>query len=278
MSPDRLLPVAPSNAARRPSIAFVIPAYNEEALIGRCLSSVVAEVARFGGNVEIIAVDNNSTDRTADIIAAFPTVRLVREIRKGPVFARSRGFDEAADAELIASIDGDTIVPAGWLDVVAAEFGRDAGLVCLSGPYIYYDLPWLSRMMVESYYFVAAGIHLIERYLLRRGAVVQGGNVVLRRSAWVAAGGYDTSIEFYGDDTDIAMRMSRVGSVHFTRRLRMLTSGRRLAQEGVFRTGFTYALNFFWVTFTGRPITTKFSDIRPVSAPVEQQFGDVKPR
>lgn len=280
MSSDLAMPVSLSEARSRStlSIAFVIPAYNEEALIGPCLDSVVAEVARFGGKVEIIAVDNNSTDRTAEIVAGFPTVRLVREMRKGPVFARSRGFDEAANAELIASIDGDTIVPAGWLDVIADEFGRDPELVCLSGPYVYYDLPRLSRMLVEAYYVAAAGIHAFERHILRRGAVVQGGNVVLRRSAWVAAGGYDTSIEFYGDDTDIAMRMSRVGSVHFTRRLRMLTSGRRLAQEGLLRTGFTYALNFFWVTFTGRPITRQFSDIRPASAPVEEQLGDIKRR
>lgn len=251
----------------RTKIAFVIPAYNEEHLIGPCLSTVVAEADRFGGDVEIVVVDNNSRDRTAAVVSGFPQVRLIHETRKGPVFARSRGFDEVPDADLIASIDGDTLVPPGWLDVVADEFHRDPRLVCLSGPYIYYDLPALSRAFVEAYYFLAAGIHFLQRHILRRGAVVQGGNVVLRRSAWVEAGGYDTSIEFYGDDTDIAMRMSRVGNVRFTRRLRMKTSGRRLATEGLFRTGFTYAINFFWVTFTGRPITKEYRDIRPTGRP-----------
>ena len=244
-------------------LAFVIPAYNEEDLVGQCLKSVVAEVERFGGNVEIVAVDNNSTDGTAAAIAAFPQVRLVTETRKGPTFARARGFDEVPDADLVASIDSDTIVPEGWLDVVADEFARDPRLVCLSGPYIYYDLPLLSRMMVETYYALAVVIHFVQRRILRRGAVVQGGNVVLRRKSWIEAGGYDTSIEFYGDDTDIAMRMSRVGNVKFSHRLRMKTSGRRLATEGMFRTGFTYAINFFWVAFTGRPITKDYRDIRP---------------
>lgn len=246
-----------------PRIAFVIPAFNEEKLIGRCLDSVVAEATRFGGRVDIVAVDNNSTDRTAEVIAGFPAVRLVKELRKGPVYARARGFEEVASADLVASIDGDTIVPPGWLDVVADAYRRDPDLVCLSGPYVYYDLPWISRMMVEGYYVLAVLIHFCQRHILRRGAVVQGGNVVLRRRAWIDAGGYDTSIEFYGDDTDIARRISRVGNVQFSRRLRMLTSGRRLAKEGLFKAGFTYAINFFWVSFTGRPITKRYKDIRP---------------
>ncbi|HHB83700.1 MAG TPA: glycosyltransferase, partial [Devosia sp.] len=44
-------------------LAFVIPAYNEETLIGACLASVVAEVRRSGYDVEIIVVNNASTDR-----------------------------------------------------------------------------------------------------------------------------------------------------------------------------------------------------------------------
>jgi hypothetical protein len=42
----------------------------------------------------------------------------------------------------------------------------------------------------------------------------------------------------------------------------MWTSGRRLAEEGIVRTGLDYTVNFFWVTFLGRPKTTEYSDIR----------------
>jgi hypothetical protein len=59
------------------------------------------------------------------------------------------------------------------------------------------------------------------------------------------------------------VRLSKVGKVKFIFKLKMLTSGRRLAEEGVFRTALTYTLNFFWVTFAGKPATKEHTDIRP---------------
>jgi hypothetical protein len=93
--------------------------------------------------------------------------------------------------------------------------------------------------------------------------VVQGGNFVFKRDAWIKAGGFNRAIKFYGEDTDVAVRLSKVGRVKFTHRLKMKTSGRRLAEEGVFRTGLTYTLNFFWVTFAGKPATHEHTDVRP---------------
>jgi hypothetical protein len=86
---------------------------------------------------------------------------------------------------------------------------------------------------------------------------------VFRRAAWQQVGGYDRSIQFFGEDTDVAVRLSKVGGVKFTFALKMNTSGRRLEKEGVFRTAGTYTLNFFWVTFRGKPATKDYTDIRP---------------
>src|ERR1700712_1631384 len=131
-------------------LAFVIPAYNEEALIGKCVESVLAEVKRSGRQIDIVVVNNNSTDRTAEVARSYPGVRVVDEKQKGLVSARDGGF-QATTAELVANIDGDTIVPPGWLDTVFREFERDPGLVCLSGPYVYYDLsPW-NRFLISLF-------------------------------------------------------------------------------------------------------------------------------
>ncbi len=242
-------------------LAFVIPAYNEEALIGKCVESVLAEVKRSGRDVDVVVVNNNSTDRTREIAASYEGARVVDEVQKGLVSARDAGF-RATTAELVANIDGDTIVPPGWIDTVFAEFEKDPKLVCLSGPYVYYDLnPW-QRFLVGMFYGLTSLIYWVNRYVLRVGSVVQGGNFVLKRDAWIRAGGFNREIKFYGEDTDVAVRLSRQGNVKFTHRLKMLTSGRRLAEEGVFRTGLTYTLNFFWVTFAGKPATQEHSDIR----------------
>jgi glycosyltransferase involved in cell wall biosynthesis len=243
------------------NLAFVIPAYNEEALIGKCVESVLAEVKRSGRQVDVVVVNNNSTDRTREIASSYPGVRVVDELQKGLVSARDGGF-KATTAELVANIDGDTIVPPGWIDTVFREFEKDDGLVCLSGPYVYYDLGAYDRFLVSLFYALTWLIYVVNRYVLRVGSVVQGGNFVFRRESWIKAGGYNREIKFYGEDTDVAVRLSKIGKVKWTYALKMLTSGRRLAEEGVFRVGMTYTLNFFWVTFAGKPATHEHTDIR----------------
>ena len=244
-------------------LAFVIPAYNEQALIGKCVESVLAEIKRSGRtDVDVVVVNNNSTDRTAEIAGSYAGVRVVDEKQKGLVSARDGGF-RATTAELVANIDADTLVPPGWLDTVFTEFEKDPTLVCLSGPYIYYDLSVWNRFLIILFYGLTKLIYWLNRYILRVGSVVQGGNFVLKRDAWITAGGFNREIKFYGEATDVAVRLSKVGGVKFTLRLKMLTSGRRLAEEGVFRTALTYTLNFFWVTFAGKPATKEHTDIRP---------------
>ena len=245
-------------------LAFVIPAYNEEALIGKCVESVLAEVKRSGRDVDVVVVNNNSTDRTAEIAGSYAGVRVVDERQKGLVSARDGGF-KATTAELVANIDGDTVVPPGWIDTVFEEFDKDPKLVCLSGPYVYYDLSGWNRFLISMFYGLTWLIYFINHYILRVGSVVQGGNFVLKRDAWIKAGGFNREIKFYGEDTDVAVRLSKVGKVKFSFRLKMMTSGRRLAEEGVFRTAGTYTLNFFWVTFAGKPATREHTDIRPGS-------------
>lgn len=244
-------------------LAFVIPAYNEEALIGKCLASVQAEIARSGAPADVIVVNNASTDRTGEIARSFAGVTVVDEPKKGLVNARDAGFAASAGYDLIANIDSDTIVPEGWLDVVMREFEADPKLVCLSGPYVYYDMGRFNRMLISAFYVLTYAIYLLNRFVLRVGSVVQGGNFVFRRAAWESVGGYDRSIQFFGEDTDVAVRLSRVGHVKWTYALKMKTSGRRLEKEGVFRTAGTYTLNFFWVTFRGKPATKDYTDIRP---------------
>ena len=247
-------------------ISFVIPAYNEEKYIADCLRAVQAEISRFGRErpdvvLEVVVVNNASTDRTRAIIQGFRNVRIVDEFRKGLVRARHAGF-VATDGELVANIDADTRVPPGWLSRVFAEFQRNPQLVVLSGPYYYHDLSLPARMLVTVFYF---GGYMISQFnrMFGKGGLIQGGNFVIRRDAWSGVGGFDTSIEFYGEDTDVARRLSQVGKVKWTWKLSMHTTARRLKHEGVVRTGLTYALNFFSTMYGGKPVTQKYTDIRP---------------
>ncbi len=241
--------------------SFVVPAYNEEILLADCLRAIQAEIDRSGASAEIVVVDNASTDRTADVARSFPGVTVVHEARKGLVQARKAGF-EASSGVLVANIDADTLVPRFWIDRVEAEFAQDDALVTISGPYDYYDVPLRIRVAARMFYVVGFGTYCFNRYVLRVGSMVQGGNFVVQREALIRAGGFDPSFTFYGEDTDIARRMAQVGKVKFTWKLMAKSSGRRLQGDGLIMTGIRYSSNYIWATFFRKPFTSAWQDYR----------------
>lgn len=253
------------NVIRYPKLSFVIPAYNEEHYLGDCLDSIIKQRDALPYNTEIIVVNNSSTDRTEAIAKSHKGVRVVLEKQKGLVHARQAGF-LAATGDIIANVDADTRLTSGWTKKVMASFIKDKKLVALSGPFIYYDTPRAVRFFVRFFYLIGYCFYLINRFILHAGSMVQGGNFVLRRDALQKIGGFDTKISFYGEDTDIARRMNKVGKVRFTFGLPIYSSGRRLAKEGALTIGLRYALNYFWITFFERPFSTSYVDIRPEEA------------
>ena len=241
----------------------MIPTYNEAANIGRCLQSIFRELDGKRCTYEVIVVDNASTDGTADAAGRHPDVIVVREARKGITFARQAGLVRSR-GDLVANIDADSMLTPGWVDTRLRGFAQDPALVCLSGPQRYFDAPAFTRLAARLFYGVTFLTYLVNRFIIRAGSMVQGGNFVCRRSALEQIGGFDTTIQFYGEDTDIARRLHRVGRVKFTFALPILASGRRLVGEGVVTTGIRYAVNYLWVTAFGRPFTRASRDIRPV--------------
>jgi GT2 family glycosyltransferase len=115
---------------------------------------------------------------------------------------------------------------------------------------------------VQLFYLLAFVLYVLNRYVLRAGSMVQGGNFVLRRDALASIGGFNTSIAFYGEDTDIARRLNRVGKVVFTFKLKMFSSARRLKKEGMLTIGMRYTVNYLWTTFRKKPFTEEYIDIR----------------
>jgi len=253
-------------------LSFVVPAYNEEAYLPACLESILAQTSGFSaGTVEIIVVNNASTDRTREVALSYPGVTVVDEPRKGLTFARQAGF-AASSGELIANVDSDSRLTPGWVAQVLATFAEaerkyTAGaskrqLVSLSGPVLYYDLTPRQRVLVHIFYLTAWTTYAINRYILRVGSMVQGGNFVTARAGLEAIGGFNTAISFYGEDTDIARRLNEVGEVRFTFELKMFSSARRLKNEGMLTMAWRYGINYMWTTFFKRPYTDEYVDIR----------------
>lgn len=235
-------------------ISLVIPAHNEEAYLGGCLDSVLAHAR--GRFHEIIVVDNASTDRTADVARQRPGVRVVHEPAKGLTKARQRGFLEST-GEYVAYIDADTRMPSGWVEIVERAFEQNPRAVALSGPGKYWDASLRQKMVLDAVWWLTAPIS----YRIT-GYMIYGAAFVARRDAIEAIGGFDASIEFYGEDTDIAKRLSTIGKVLFKMNFFIYSSARRFKKEGIIKTNLTYMMNFLWPAIFGRPLTRTHEDIR----------------
>jgi glycosyltransferase involved in cell wall biosynthesis len=236
-------------------ISIVIPAYNEEHYIGPCIQSVQEQHS--GDIFEIIVVDNGSTDETVTAAKKYHGVTVLHEAQKGPSHARQRGFMEAKGNH-IAFVDADTRVPAGWIDTIKKEFGQNPTLVCLSGPFRYYDLPPFQKFLAELLW----GITAAPTYWLT-GFMALFANCVVKREALAQIGGLDTTIAFYGDDTSLAWRLSKVGKVKFLMSFYILGSGRRLIHEGLIKTFFLYGISYLSMAFFHKTPTTKeYTEIR----------------
>jgi glycosyltransferase involved in cell wall biosynthesis len=245
-------------------LSFVIPAYNEECYLAACIDSILQQTRSLEYPTEIIVVNNASTDATREVALRYPEVTLVDEPRKGLTHARQAGF-LASRGALIANVDADSRLTPGWVDRVLAAFRAHPELAAFSGPLVYYDLTRRQRFFVHIFYLTAWMTYVTNRYILRIGSMVQGGNFTVSRAALERIGGFNLDISFYGEDTDIARRLHDVGDVLFTFDLKMFSSARRLKHEGMLTMAVRYSINYFWTTFFKRPYTHEHIDIREVT-------------
>jgi len=234
--------------------SIIIPAHNERERIGATIRAALAQ--DFSGTYEVIVVDNASTDGTADVVREFPQVHLIQESQPGVQYARERGRQQA-QGEILAYLDADNLAPHDWLARGVAAF-HNSRVVGVSGPYDYYDggrlFRWLSLKMQQIGY---SAMHFFVHSMLHRGGVMIGGNSLFRASALEAIGGFNTAITFYGDDTDTAMRLTRVGRVRWVPSLSVRSSARRFERRGFLRVTFLYLINFFWVTVFRKPFSNR---------------------
>lgn len=242
-------------------IAVIVCAHNEQAFIDPCLRAVRAQSRPAD---EVVVVDNASIDRTAQVAAGVPGVRVVDEPRKGLVIARDTGA-RATTADLLVYTDADCRPPRGWLARVERHFTARPSLVALSGPYRYYDWHLPGRALIRAYDLSVAPItHCLVRYFLRRGAVLYGGNFAVRRRALDAIGGFDTSIEFHGEDTNLGRRLAEVGPVALCGDCHVQTSARRFRAMGTWAVVRLYVRNFWSEILLHRPADVTHSDVREV--------------
>src|SRR5688572_25742828 len=240
-------------------MSVIVCAHNEAAYLAGCLHSLLAQSRPAD---EILVINNASTDETRTVAQQIPHVRVIDEPRKGLVVARETGR-LAATGDILVYLDADCRAPLTWLERVERHFARDRSLIALTGPYRFYDWDWWGRLLIRAYdVTLAPATQLLVKYILRIGTIFYGGNFAVKAAALDAIGGFDTSIEFHGEDTNVGRRLFAIGRVAMVHDCYLYTSARRynaMGKGAVFR---LYVRNFTSELLHHRPRDTSHLDVR----------------
>jgi glycosyltransferase involved in cell wall biosynthesis len=200
-------------------ISFIIPAYNEEGLIGQTIDRVrlSAEDCVNGGAYEVIVVDDASTDQTAQI-ACERGARIVR-VNKRQIGAVRNAGACAARGDIFIFIDADTLLPESTLhDALQALRGGAIG----GGAAVVFDDDVSLATKVLTFV-------LVWSFILTRTAA--GCFIFCTRQAFEAAGGFDERF-FAGEELFISKALKQQGRFVMVRDP-VVTSGRKVRMYGL---------------------------------------------
>lgn len=193
-------------------ISFVVPAHNEELLLGRTLASIHAAGRSIGRPYEVVVVEDSSTDRTA-AVATEHGARVVHVRHRQIAATRNAGARAAAGSVLIF-VDADTIVSRA---VVAASLAALDGGAVAGGSSMRLDgrVPFYGRLLT-----------FVVLTTMRAGRLAAGCYLFCTRAAFEAAGGFDERL-FATEEIALSRALQRHGRVVIVREA-VETSGRKL--------------------------------------------------
>ena len=213
----RLLPPPPPDARRRrpapgggrgpvsaaPLVSVVVPCFNQARFLGDAIESALSQTHE---RVEVVVVDDGSTDGTAGVAAAYPDVRLVRQANAGLAAARNAGL-AASGGAYVAFLDADDRLRPEAVAAGLACFAAHPESTFVSGDHVRTDAE--GREIPKP----GAGDVGPDPYLslLRGNYVGMHAAVLYRRGPLVAAGGFDEALAV-AEDYDLYLRLARDGA------------------------------------------------------------------
>lgn len=189
-----------------PLVTVVIPGYNH----GRFLAEAIASVLNQDyAPLEVVVVDDGSTDDTARVAARFPAVHYLAQQNGGVSSARNRGL-AVSSGELVVFLDADDRLLPGALTIGAQALAADAALGFAAG-YSQFITREGTPQLTQQPLREGSDPYLM---LLRRNRMRNPAMVMFRRAFVVKAGGFDSAIDACAD-YDLYLRISRDHPVAF---------------------------------------------------------------
>jgi glycosyltransferase involved in cell wall biosynthesis len=206
MSDSRQYPVPEASGGvylEAKTASIIIPTFNGASRIGNCLHSLVNQTT--ARDVEILVVDDGSTDNTVDVVKSYSSVRLVTQANAGPASARNRGAMEARGTILLFT-DDDCVPMPDWVEAMLEPF-KDIEVVGAKGVYRTHQKSLAARFVQIEYedkYRLMAGLRSID--------FIDTYSAAFCRDRFLEMTGYDTSFPVAcAEDVELSYRMSARG-------------------------------------------------------------------
>ena len=193
-------------------LSVIVCTRNRADELAGCLPELSRQ-ARELPDVEVVVVDNGSTDNTRQVVEEMAAehriaLRHVYEGKPGLCRARNRGRAEARGS-VLAYIDDDEVVGPGWVRGVRDHF-RTGKSDCLAGKIAVKVHGELPLGFTQDLLWIFGETHFGEEArALKFPQHPQGGNFAITTEVFDRVGGFDTNIKLYGDETDFFFRASK---------------------------------------------------------------------
>jgi glycosyltransferase involved in cell wall biosynthesis len=211
-------------------ISVVIPAYNEEKYITNTLLSLQKQKTK---DVEIIVVDNNSTDKTAAISKKY--AKVIKEKRQGIGIARNSGA-RIAKGKIIVFLDADTKASPHLINIYSKAFAD--GVVAATGPIL--PLEKVSKKMQIGYKIVS--IIMIKASIITGKPLLIGSNFAVRTDVFKKIKGFNEKLKTY-EDFDLSERLRPQGKIIYIKKAVAYASTRRVQSWGMLKYTIYHFLN-----------------------------------
>ncbi|MGY0558089.1 MULTISPECIES: glycosyltransferase [unclassified Lysobacter] len=203
-------------ASQAPVASIVIPVYNQFPHTLGCLRALAAHPP--GLPVEIIVIDDGSTDETAAALAQVDGLRYFRRVDNGGFVAACNDGLAKARGEFVVFLNNDTVPQPGWLDALLATFDQHPGTGLVGAQLLYPDgrLQEAGGIVrkdgsADKLGRLESADHCAFNYV-RRVDYCSGAAIALPRALLESLGGFDTRYApaFY-EDTDLGMQVRARG-------------------------------------------------------------------
>ena len=212
-----------------PDVSIIIPAFNEEKTILQTLGSICHNTT--SKSVEIVVVDNNSTDETAALVKACG-IACVSENKQGITFARNCGLRHAR-GKYIINADADTIYPAFWIEELILPLEQSQEVALTYGRFSFLPTGKATRGTYFFYEHFADLSRNLNKYLKDEAMNVYGFNSAFRKEHALQVDGYDHP-PGSNEDGYLALKLRNrgFGKLFYAKKALVWTNDRSIHSDG----------------------------------------------